>query len=847
MSMGVSLLETTTDLTFSHCNLALKTLYSYILITRNAAGYSSASSATFQTGNTSDEGEMTLSSATFDEMTAKFSISLSCEVSSTLNLYYELYDEMGTALQSGQFECCQLSIEGLISSNTYNVSVGLWIDGTGVSAAGFFRMANTLFSAPLLIPLPPSTRLQYATSSELRLTLVPPTNVNVFKSSGLTVNAIVSKISSGAVVFEASLDCTPSSDLVTCPDSLLATNLPGSTTDSSYMVSVKSISTYGDSDWDNKTFEVDVGQTGTIGFAKTEYRNHEGDQVWIEVGRFYGTTTAEDVTFQIDAVQAWSCVSTGYGTSCTTDPTGSNSGMFANYTLECVGFGLTHRLHTGELQFGIGSYTSSIYISLPYDISSGNESRLVNITLLSATSSDLGVTSTRIRYVQDAGDIISFETTQLSVVEDIGSITVGIIRAGGISGSVDVRVKSSRSSALTSGTVNKLVSFADQEWRTTVSLAINNFDEFGSRAFELSLWNTSSRVPVSSTNLTVNVLDKGDISIPAYPTFSVSVVTGGQIEILLSQNRFTGGDRAIIEKYAIKIRSSKNTTVTRMESLTPYISASGLDDSTLYEISASVKNQRGWSEYSPIQAISTEAPSNPGALGSLRVMGVTGGAVQLQWTDPTDSGGSLISSYSIGIENTATGEFRLSTIPAMSKKSTALIGDLLASTIYQFHMAGRNQAGLEGEVKTVVAETLSALPPTEPPAPSKANATGGMLYLDIIAPTDCGGAPLISYTLYMARLVAGDLTFRTYTTEDVHDTTSGSIVGTVGVRELLANSVYVFRVTLQNAQVSLLMRRIISQLNYTTNGWISALLGLECNERWCYILYNRSHIPESHE
>lgn len=446
----------------------------------------------------------------------------------------------------------------------------------------------------------------------------------------------------------------------------------------------------------------------------------------------------------------------------------------------------------GQIQFGVAEYTKSIQLQLSYDSPSAA------VTLVNATFSQIGQATCVVRY--NDSSLVIFATESVEVVETAGVVNVVLERTGGTRGAAVVRMKSSLSSALIAGKVDQLVKFQDGEASTVIALPIQDSDEFEVRSFTLTLTNTTAEVQATSSKMAISVLDKGDVSLPAYPDLVIETTTGGKIETFVYPHHFIGGDWAYISSYVVSLRSLGDTTWKTIESWNSYFVMYDLESLTSYEVTAAVRNQRGWSDLSPVVVVSTTSPTVPDPVWTLMVVMTTGGAVYLEWQEPQDKGGSPILEYRVRVLDSFYTELRALSIANDSRH--AAVGDLNPWTNYVFFITPVNQVGLGG-TSGASASTTGVTAPGTPPAPALVNATGGMLYLSILGPVDCGGAPLLSYTLHMARLIVGDLAFRAYASEDIQAKGSDGVVGTVGVNGLLFNSIYVFRVTVRNAQVRL--------------------------------------------
>jgi hypothetical protein len=445
---------------------------------------------------------------------------------------------------------------------------------------------------------------------------------------------------------------------------------------------------------------------------------------------------------------------------------------------------------SGQIKFEVGEYSKRIMLQLYYDSTS------TTVALKNSITGQLGLAACSIRYHDIS--LVQFHTSELEVMETVGSVNVVLLRSGGKRGVAVVRLTSSPSSALTAGKLDELVAFQDGEFYRSLSLPIQDSDEFETRSFKLSLINTTTSAQTSSSKLTVTVRDKGDVSLPASPTVRQRTTTGGMIGVSLQSPSFIGGDLAYILSYGVRFRRLGDTTWKAIESWSTTIDVYDLTSLTLYEISAAVRNQQGWSNYSPAVLLSTTDVTVPDPIWTLMVVKTTGGSIFLEWQDPLDKGGSPILEYRLRVLDNVATEVQTLSIPNGTQQVE--VGDLNAWTDYNFLITPVNKAG-PGATTGASASTTYTTIPDPPPGPRLVNASGGMLHLAIVGPVNCGGTPLLSYALYMARFIAGDLQFQVYASEDVQSKSGDGVVGTVGINGLLFNSIYVFRVAFMNAQV----------------------------------------------
>ncbi len=146
------------------------------------------------------------------------------------------------------------------------------------------------------------------------------------------------------------------------------------------------------------------------------------------------------------------------------------------------------------------------------------------------------------------------------------------------------------------------------------------------------------------------------------------------------------------------------------------------------------------------------------------------GNVNLEWTEPSDDGGSLITNYNIYRGTTSGGETRLKTV---SNVLSYTDDDVINNQTYYYQVSAENSAG-EGEMSD---EKFATLIPgiTVPSAPQDLEATpnDGYVSLEWFPPRDDGGSTISNYNLYGGTAQRGEIFLRpvgnvlTYTDDDV--------------------------------------------------------------------------------
>lgn len=173
--------------------------------------------------------------------------------------------------------------------------------------------------------------------------------------------------------------------------------------------------------------------------------------------------------------------------------------------------------------------------------------RTLNLLLSSATGgATLGGQSTAVLDILDDDSQIGFEFNNYQVVENSGSISVDIVRSGGISGPVSVDVLSLTNGTATSNVdflpIATTVNFASGVSRQTVQVTIlDDANPEGNEQFGLLLFNPTGAVSLNSaaTNALVTIIDN-EFS-PGVISFAQTNYSGlesaGVLPVILSRDQ----------------------------------------------------------------------------------------------------------------------------------------------------------------------------------------------------------------------------------------------------------------------------------------------------------------------
>ncbi|KAE9256018.1 hypothetical protein PF002_g2068 [Phytophthora fragariae] len=206
---------------------------------------------------------------------------------------------------------------------------------------------------------------------------------------------------------------------------------------------------------------------------------------------------------------------------------------------------------------------------------------------------------------------------------------------------------------------------------------------------------------------------------------------------------------------------------------------------TLYIFSVLPVNQYGilGMDSENVVSITTSAAEAPSSPTNLEQSQVDGGYFDVSFSEPSE---------------TATNEVRH--VAISSSELTASISFLAASTSYSFSVQAVNDGDLAGPDSSVMASTGDPVVPQQPPPPELISATGGALYVTVVAPTDCGGSDLSSYVLNIARRTGGSLVYRQYASGPIQSSPYDKQLVNVSIYGLLSKSEYFITVSVENGQ-----------------------------------------------
>ncbi|KAJ8550289.1 hypothetical protein ON010_g10781 [Phytophthora cinnamomi] len=259
----------------------------------------------------------------------------------------------------------------------------------------------------------------------------------------------------------------------------------------------------------------------------------------------------------------------------------------------------------------------------------------------------------------------------------------------------------------------------------------------------------------------------------------------------------TGGNDTTSFQYIVIIYGPSYGFETSYNVTSNSLDACDLHHDTTYVVSVAISTGNGMGE-SQIVNVTTGALTAPSEVVGLLEVTTTSGCSTISWNAPLDKGGVSIEFYEIAVTNHASNGVQYVGVPG--SELTATISFLVASTSYSFSVHAVNDGGLVGPESSVTVSTGNAVTPQQPPPPELVLATGGALFVTVVAPVDCGGSDLSSYILNIARHTGGEIEYRQYASGSIESVLYDRHVANVSIYGLLSKSEYFITVSLENAQ-----------------------------------------------
>jgi hypothetical protein len=294
------------------------------------------------------------------------------------------------------------------------------------------------------------------------------------------------------------------------------------------------------------------------------------------------------------------------------------------------------------------------------------------------------------------------------------------------------------------------ISFQDQQNDAAIIINIFNDKIYQiQKLIRLTLQVIEGRGSIGSNgNTFINIADDGDISAPWAPIeLSLNSLSGGLISLAWRQPINPGGANISYLRYEVEVTSQDGyqTIITTFEK---HIQVSGLHHLTEYAVTVSASNMFYIGLKSNPVFLRMGDVTAPTAPLNLEVTWRTGGAANITWTAPYDSGGAQMHFYRVYLSS----KDNTSLVKQSRTESQALYG-LLPLTDYTVQVQGMNFEGLFGAMSDPMKfTTRAATLPGKPEGVIVIKATGGAFYFDLPPPLDTGGLNISAYLLYVNSL-----------------------------------------------------------------------------------------------
>ena len=344
---------------------------------------------------------------------------------------------------------------------------------------------------------------------------------------------------------------------------------------------------------------------------------------------------------------------------------------------------------------------------------------------------------------------------------------------------------------------------------TTSPIAITGLTQGGEYAFTVYATNqvgNTSESSLSNIVYTWDVPGTPTVGTPTYSTVYVTTTTSVTVPLTsatINTNipNLTYGAEAYLNSYGNDtgigntVTTSPQTVVATSNQSTS-VTISGLTKGTAYKFKVYATNTVGTSTYSSFSTAVTPVtvpgqPTNLAVAENLPYQGnyTSDGRIVVSFSDPTDTGGSSITSRTINWTSAA-GNSSLSS--GVSPTSTTVTG-LSKGYSYTFTVKVTNA---QGDSAYSTSQTITPLTvPGTPSAPSATATSATTATISITAPTDTGGSSITLYTvtaLYNTSSSSGPFT--------ISGGTFTSTTTTAYATGLTQGYYYVFNVYATNAQ-----------------------------------------------
>jgi len=229
---------------------------------------------------------------------------------------------------------------------------------------------------------------------------------------------------------------------------------------------------------------------------------------------------------------------------------------------------------------------------------------------------------------------------------------------------------------------------------------------------------------------------------PGAPTaIKTSLFSGSGLTIDWTAPADNGG--SAITNYTVELSRDGVTwvSVKSVDSTVTGFVVSGLLPGTLYQVRIAAVTAFGRSSY--LTGTSTTSIVSASAPSFLVVSSVSGSGFKVDWTAPSDTGGSAITNYTV--ELSRDGVTWVSVKSVDSTVTGFVVSGLLPGTLYQVRTAAVTAFGKSSYLTGSV--TTSIVASSAPTGFKSSSVTGSGLTIDWTAPADNGGSAITNYTV----------------------------------------------------------------------------------------------------
>ncbi|DBA01331.1 TPA: hypothetical protein N0F65_001836 [Lagenidium giganteum] len=413
---------------------------------------------------------------------------------------------------------------------------------------------------------------------------------------------------------------------------------------------------------------------------------------------------------------------------------------------------------TGTLTFATGVMSQSFTVAIINNdvIDDPDKYFFVRLSVFDSASGVIGsVNSTKVTILDD-GDagVLQFGKSNYSVLENAGTLAIPIVRAKAFSGTITalitgVDVPGGAIQGVQYSIIRPLVIIGDQQKVGTIVIQIVNDKIYQiKKILGLNISIQSGRAGIGAPVPTyVEILDDGDYSAPGLPTaITLRSTTGGSISASWTAPENRGAANVTYLTYNVVITTDADQP-RQLTAFNTSLKIYSVMAVTVYNVSVAAANALYQGSLSAPVTIETYDVTNPTAPLTVQMVWRTGGAFNVSWTRPLDTGGADIFLYRVVTTAAAQPKVVVDSQDVRTGTSTAVYG-LRPITNYLVTVQAINTEGLFGAIAAPLAiTTRAATIPGKPLGVTLIKATGGSLYVSMSLPLDMGGLNVSKFIL----------------------------------------------------------------------------------------------------